>query len=825
MSKIFIEISNQAIFIDEKPVFIMAHDFNYYSLDEKLWEMELNKLKSAGFNTISLIIPWKWHEIEENVYDFLSPLKNITDIFQICKKLSLFILIRPVQRTNITLDKNFLPSWLIENYSEIIDFDSNGNQIFQSTNKIPFIAFLHPQYFEKLKNWYFNLIKIIKDFQYPNGNIIMFQIGDEIGNDFQDQYFTFGYLPIYLEYYSNWLRQKYVLIIALNDLYQTNYSNFDQIKPPLPPFNKKSEDKERNFDQKAILKYFDWLEFKEWLICEFLDRIINYIREYTIYIPLFLNINSNKSPMYTKKILRYKSLKYEGNNILIGFNFASNIFYSKMDLNCESSWYIEWLKTHRNNLPFLSQFQEYDKNLVYSPINTYNLIRLSLIHGIKAISYTDISYLEKKRGEIVNLRNNELNKINQVVQINHNLLINLKKTYDQLTIAFYHPYSRLNSFNDKISSKNFSFNINYNKSKENFDNIFHLISKSNVNYDIIDLEDTEEKEISRKPFIVIYFLGWMDHKTMVLLHNYIKEGGTLISFGDIPTLNENLEEDLTLYTIYSAQTTEEENVKECYWIGHSSEKLITKINQLFSYKLDFINKAQILCHDGNYGKIYSFRRNFQKGAIIHSGIMFSSEFSSIYLLIGLFEEINFPLPHIFTSKECIANQSISDQEERLLCIGNLSQAAIENISFNFYNPNALKYPKNVEIDEINLEHNLIHLWHVNKSITNTILVELCTAEIFNINKENDYVFVNARFPKFQKSSSLFAGTLILHIENENQKFNVLEGNPSFLYIWHNDEKFKECVIKFNDTFEIELVINNLEFHFKIQADIISQNTL
>ena len=387
MDESIVEISQKAIYIGGKPIFLLSAEMHYFQIEPNQWKNHLLSLKNNGFNAISIYIPWAFHENEEGNIDFNSPQKDIAELFQLCKTSELYVLIRPGPRNTLLGKLGNFPPWLLDKYPNISDLNVNGDTT--NINGKTVITILHPTFISKVKKWYEKISQCTLDYLYPNGNIILWQIDDEFTYDIEDQYFTFGYHLQYLILYQNFLKKKYLIIQALNEIYGEHYLTFDEINPPIKPKvrlkSNSSEPAERAVPFE-VLQYLDWLEFKEWIISEYISILVQIVRENEVFIPIYLNIDSYKSPVNTQHHLTHNNVLYEGSNVLIGFNFLSNVFHSQVNVNCFTSWHVEWLKSHFHNPPFISKFQGYDTTNPFKQLNTHILSHLSLAHGVRAIS-------------------------------------------------------------------------------------------------------------------------------------------------------------------------------------------------------------------------------------------------------------------------------------------------------------------------------------------------------------------------------------------------------------------------------------------------------
>lgn len=56
--------------VDGSPFFIVSAAFFYYRIPRDQWEPMLDLYRSIGINTLDIYIPWNWHEIKEDEFDF-----------------------------------------------------------------------------------------------------------------------------------------------------------------------------------------------------------------------------------------------------------------------------------------------------------------------------------------------------------------------------------------------------------------------------------------------------------------------------------------------------------------------------------------------------------------------------------------------------------------------------------------------------------------------------------------------------------------------------------------------------------------------------------
>jgi beta-galactosidase len=805
-----VKLNSNSILIGNNPIFLFSCEFHYFIVPQKNWDNELDNIKKFGFNAITVYIPWNFHEKEEGKFDFKSSNCNLKKLFKLCAKYNIYIYLKAGPRSSTTIQNSGYPLWLFEKYNEILDSNFLGNNpsIKNPDNqKIPIISFLHPKYLEKVQIWYKNIFSIIENYQYPKGNIILIQLEDELLYDFDEMYFSFGYSQYNQNLYTKWLKNKYLLIPIFNEIYLSNYSVFEDILPPSPPLNLHHSNKE-------IIPYLEWLEFKETILYQYIEKLFEFFNTNNIDLPLILNLWSYKSPISVNKLLNSNSLKKFRNSFTISLNFYPIVFNAQVNVNCYINWHSEWLKSQSTGPTFISKIQEckFGKNFVCK--NTQNILRLSLAHGIKSFSFVQPQSQELNQSQS-STRFKELQNFKKFIDLHLKSLKESKKVYDPLTLAYYHPVTRLKSFDSPINSQSFSFPINYDHLKYSYKNLMQLFTKEFIQYDVIDLQNITDEELSRKPFLIFYFLGWIENKIMVKLRNYVENGGTLITFGDIPTLNENLDPDDLISNLYGARCIGEfQDHKDCILNFTESSEKFNHIENIFEYEITKLKGVHILAHGRKSKHVFAFSRNIDRGKIIHCGIMPKKEITSLKLLNLLLEEGEFPIQNISATSECVAIQNATIDDERFITVGNLKSEPIKSVSFTFYNPQSQKYPKSLIVNEITLPPHTFSTWHAFKQIAEEVIIHYCTGEIFEITKINDEYSISIRFLVHPAFPNDFTGKIRLWVSENASKIKFENGTIE-ITDEENEGKYKQFTILSKCEASFSFKVGKKNFTFKM----------
>ena len=78
---------------------MQAVEFPYYLYPRAIWERELVWLKTIGVDTVEFSVPWNWHQIEPENFDFTgrtSPRRDLAGFIKILRKLGLRGWVKPL---------------------------------------------------------------------------------------------------------------------------------------------------------------------------------------------------------------------------------------------------------------------------------------------------------------------------------------------------------------------------------------------------------------------------------------------------------------------------------------------------------------------------------------------------------------------------------------------------------------------------------------------------------------------------------------------------------------------------------------------------------
>jgi len=175
-----IEIRNKQIIIDGKPQIIIGGEVHYFRLKRDDWQDRLDKLKAAGCNTVASYIPWLCHEPVEGRIDLegkTRPELDLGGFIDLCKENGLYFFARPGPFIMAEMKNEGLPYWVYRKHPEIVPVTWDGKQVPTRT-----VDYLAPGFLEEARHWYQAVMGVIAPRLHQNGgNVIAVQLDNEIG--------------------------------------------------------------------------------------------------------------------------------------------------------------------------------------------------------------------------------------------------------------------------------------------------------------------------------------------------------------------------------------------------------------------------------------------------------------------------------------------------------------------------------------------------------------------------------------------------------------------------------------------------------------------
>lgn len=107
-----ITFDHYSLMIDGRRTYIWSGSFQYWRLPSpSLWKDVLQKMKSAGFNAVTMYFYWGYHSPRKGVYNF-SGVRNVNLLLDMAQQAGLYVIARPGPYIEAESNAGGLPGWL-----------------------------------------------------------------------------------------------------------------------------------------------------------------------------------------------------------------------------------------------------------------------------------------------------------------------------------------------------------------------------------------------------------------------------------------------------------------------------------------------------------------------------------------------------------------------------------------------------------------------------------------------------------------------------------------------------------------------------------------
>ena len=542
-----IKLSNNVLYVDEKPVFVYSGEMHYFRVKKGDWKDRIKKAKQANLNTISSYIPWRWHEPIENKFDFKGktfPERDLVKFLELLYKEKMYFIARIGPVCNGEIISDGLPEWLFEKFPDIRLQDYAGKTNPYSS----LIDYHHPTYHMLIQRWYSQVIPIIQKYLVTNGgNIILIQLDNEIS---MLNWLTKS--PTY-SIYSNELFHKYLLdkynnINDFNLQFNTNYTSFNEIEQP-----------KGNFEEKKGAFYFEWEDYYREFYALFFKKLHNYLSEYNIEIPVIANIpqiydydvkgRGNMGIMTTSMFKKFG--KYVDKIIFGGAYQYRRVDYENFhDITAMSE--IVRMITPKENPMICAEMQTgvmSDRPVLY-PSDVELNIKTSVATGLNGINgymfVGGLNFLNMggfgtfHNWQAAVMDNGKLAphyySVQETGEILHNFqaLITEAKSVNEINLGLYLPY-----YQTEYLKGEFPEELMRKRDQKLFDGLLRMIRLAGFNYKFINLKDSTQEEINHVDNLWIFCLEFMDKDTQNKIVNFMEKKKNVLFYPRIPVFNNN----------------------------------------------------------------------------------------------------------------------------------------------------------------------------------------------------------------------------------------------------------------------------------------------
>jgi beta-galactosidase len=583
-----LKVANNKLVVGKEEYYPFSAEMHYFRVNKRHWSICFERIRKAGFRIIATCVPWNLHEFALGEYDFYGTTDHTRDLvvfLELAREFGFKVILCPGPYIDSDWKNGGYPDFLF-NYPEILAKCPTGESFRISDNKpgvssgvsqpssitespsilasvdrgrreqerfadytvadqIPktsdlIISSLHPRYFNHVKRYLAALSDIIKNYIYPKGPVVMVKLDNGLGPFFEGA--AGGSLTPFKQDYNEhitgvlfpeFLKARYGEVKKLSHLYGEKYSDFKYVKPPA----------ELKISQMHhLIKYFDWISFKEWLLNDYVLKLKETYLSFDVpplfYTDLFLSRDLSV-PFGWKKL--------ESDDLFVGIapdkgrgGYVDLIRHLRYFSTCCSfCWSSEFPVGSRADTP-----QDGQRYFPITPRQVKFLLTTALSSGIKGFNYH--MFVERDHWYDAPLANDgtiqpNFELIKKFTDLAGKIGLSQLKSTRPVGLASYRPYLWFDFLTSSAGGKmgeDFSY-LPFLTSKTHPGLSADLINLK-INFGMPDLWLPES--LKEFPCLLVPCAEFMDGETQKLLVSWAKEGKNLILFGLLPRFDLNFKE-------------------------------------------------------------------------------------------------------------------------------------------------------------------------------------------------------------------------------------------------------------------------------------------
>lgn len=575
---------------------IFGAEIQYFRLKQNYWEKIVEKLKDSGLNFVSCYVPWGLHEIKRGIFDFEGKTNyktNLIEFLEIVKKYGLKLAIRPGPFICNEFLYGGYPERIVKENPEIFVLDyqnrtTKGYWIPKKEGSQP--SYLHPEYLEECEIWISAVSKIIKPYLSINGGpISMINLDNEVSYIVMDSMFDSDYNECMVGrggYYHKFLKEKYKDVKNLPKIPFYKVKKFEDVEAP-----RKLIEVEKN-----LIYYFDWIEFKEWVMAEYLKRLRKMYEKNGIKDVIFYtNLNPHRPEGVPTNPKKFENAV----NGIVGYDFYRTPFlsFSGYSSMARVLRYLDSVLKFTWSAEFMAGWWYEDLSKCWLTPEHHKFMSLCAIsNGCKGISYFMFHDRETWGGSPVSDKGHirsvyyGIKDFLSIVNKFENWE-NLKVLYDKIGVVYYRPYHWHTYLGDPSPCNDNSIHIGEPVIKglkggiltKEYEGIFRLLLLAGYSPGIIEIIDAPEKI---KYYKVLFFSSgpFLDKKTEKILLEFVRNGGVLITGPFIPEFTlqgeriKGFKDIVSINFISKIESLENENICLYDYLFNVNGEKIVEIN-------------------------------------------------------------------------------------------------------------------------------------------------------------------------------------------------------------------------------------------------------
>jgi beta-galactosidase len=547
-----LKVENNKLIVGKEEYYPFSAEMHYFRVSKRYWSICFERIRKAGFRIISTCVPWNLHEPVPGDFDFMGITDHSKDLvvfLELAREFGLKVILHPGPFMDCDWKNGGYPDFLYKS-PEILAKDPEGEPFKVATRPWPgdreemkrerVFSPLHPRFLNHVKRYLGALSDIIKNYVYPKGPVILVKLDNGLWSFRPDQSqdnldpFKSDYNEhVFSTLFPQYLKAKYGEIKRLNQLYKERHRDFKNVKPPTELKISKLQN---------LLKYFDWISFKEKVSSDFALKLKELYTSFDVS-PLFsteLFLSRDFSLPFNWKALESDDMS---TGILVRWQndyveLARHLRY--FSTCCKFPWSSTFSVGSRADVP-----ADAKKYFPVPPEKVKFLLTTALASGVRGFNH--YMFVERDHWYDSPLASDgtirpSFDLIKKFNEVAGTIQLENFTPVSRVGLANYRPYLWLDYFSPGMSP-DLPASGSRKKAAEPFSYVSILLSKTHrgLSQDLINLKIDHgipdlwfEESLQDFPVILLPCAEFMDKETQQLLVELAKGGKTLILFGLLP---------------------------------------------------------------------------------------------------------------------------------------------------------------------------------------------------------------------------------------------------------------------------------------------------
>jgi beta-galactosidase len=539
-------IKDDNFYLNDKKVFLNSGEIHYFRIKRELWNKHLDAAKEAGLSTVSTYIPWAWHETVQGVFDFngiSSPERDLLGWLERCHEKGLKCILKPGPFILAETRGAGLPDWFIDQFAAEVRMHNSKGETVNSDG----LNLFNEKYLHYVSLWYDQIMPLISRFEISKGGpVIMMQICNEIGV-FSWLAHQADYSATSLQRFRDYVRNKFGNISAVNELWGTEYADFEQID--LPP------DGRQAYESKGDRgRDYEWHCF--WRICygDYLRLLTDMAKERGITVPLYHNLPGwiyGSGYEFPVNITMYEDLFRDKSEIIFGVDHIPE-FMSYRNMHDDRIINDITYAMQGGKPMFAAEFQcgSREYHVVTNPREMELFYKASIANGLTGWNYYMFSQGRNPRhrgysGETFYWFNPLtpegertsafplVQRMSKILNVSENLILEAKRKAE-VCVLFYPPYYATELEHPETGASELLFNASSIRRPAYFDGLLKVLQVLNIDYDMLDLTQATTEELLQYKQLWAFSTDEMNAPDQQTLVDYTKNGGNLVIYPCLP---------------------------------------------------------------------------------------------------------------------------------------------------------------------------------------------------------------------------------------------------------------------------------------------------